>query len=175
MLFFYNDETPAVWVIGQIDLRDGEQVFGVPLEGHGLSHVLFANGVEGLMTTGVGAFGALTNRLMGTDGMIEVGHSQEAPLRYLGAGMTGWQIVELPEGLHPRDAVTRGVLDLVDALKTGREPELAARRALRATEVIFATYESSRRRARVDLPLTIDDSPLMAMLAEQNGSTAQSA
>jgi UDP-N-acetylglucosamine 3-dehydrogenase len=56
------------------------------------------------------------------------------------------------------------VLDLVDALKTGREPELSGRRALRTTEVIFATYESSRRRARIDLPLQIDDSPLIDML-----------
>jgi len=44
---------------------------------------------------------------------------------------------------------------------------LSGRRALRATELIFATYESSRRRGRVDLPLDIDDSPLLAMMAEQ--------
>jgi predicted dehydrogenase len=167
MLFFYNDETPAVWVIGQVDLRDSEKVFGVPVEGHGLSHFLFANGVEGLMMTGTGAFGTLTNRLIGSEGTIEVGHSQEVPLRYWGSGMSAWTTVEVAEGLHPSDAVQRGVLDLVDALKNGREPELAARRALRATEVIFATYESSRRRARIDLPLTIDDSPLIAMLNEQ--------
>ena len=33
MLFFYNDETPAEWVIGQIELRGSEKVFGVPVEG----------------------------------------------------------------------------------------------------------------------------------------------
>jgi hypothetical protein len=49
-------------------------------------------------------------------------------------------------------------------LKTGREPELAGRRALQATELIFATYESSRKRGRVDLPLQIEDSPLLSML-----------
>jgi phytoene/squalene synthetase len=38
--------------------------------------------------------------------------------------------------------------------------------ALQATELIFATYESSRRRGRVDLPLEIDDSPLIAMLGQ---------
>jgi hypothetical protein len=59
------------------------------------------------------------------------------------------------------------VLDLVDALKTGREPELSGARALRATELIFATYESSRWRGRVDLRLEIEDSPLLAMLGEQ--------
>ncbi|MDZ4717068.1 MAG: Gfo/Idh/MocA family oxidoreductase [Roseiflexaceae bacterium] len=166
MLFFYNDETPAEWVIGQIDLRGTEKVFGVPIEGHGLCHFRFQNGVDGLMITGFGANATLTNRLIGTEGTIEVGHSAEVPLRYWGKGMSDWQIVDVPEGLHPIDAVKRGVLDLVDALKTGREPELAGRRALRTTEVIFATYESSRRRARVDLPLDIDDSPLIAMLQQ---------
>jgi hypothetical protein len=53
---------------------------------------------------------------------------------------------------------------VVDALKTSREPELAGRKALQATELIFATYESSRRRARVDLPLEIEDSSLLSML-----------
>lgn len=33
-----------------------------------------------------------------------------------------------------------------------------------ATELIFATYESARRRARVHLPLDIEDSPLVSML-----------
>ncbi len=56
------------------------------------------------------------------------------------------------------------MLDLIDALKTGREPELSARKAIQATELIFATYESSRKRGRVDLPLQIDDSPFLAMI-----------
>lgn len=168
MLFFYNDETPVEWVIGQIDLRDSEKVFGVPIEGQGLSHFKFKNGVEGLMTTGKGAFHPLSNRLIGSDGTIEVGHSNEIPLRIWGKGQSGWESVPVPEGLHPQDAVKRGVLDLVDALKTGREPELSGRRALQTTELIFATYESSRRRARVDLPLDIEDSPLIAMLEAQS-------
>ncbi|GAB4124691.1 MAG: Gfo/Idh/MocA family oxidoreductase [Roseiflexaceae bacterium] len=167
MLFYYNDETPVEWVIGQIDLRGTERVFGVPVEGHGLCHFRFANGVDGLMLTGVGAADTLTNRLIGSEGTIEVGFSNEIPLRYWGKGMTDWETVPAPEGLHGMEAVSRGIADLVDALATGREPELSGRRALRTTEVIFATYESSRRRARVELPLAISDSPLIAMLAEQ--------
>jgi hypothetical protein len=53
---------------------------------------------------------------------------------------------------------------VIDALQTGREPELSARKALNATEIIFACYESSRRRGRVDLPLTISDNPLQQMV-----------
>ncbi len=41
---------------------------------------------------------------------------------------------------------------------------LSGRKALQATELIFATYESSRRRARIYLPLEIEDSPLISML-----------
>ena len=46
-------------------------------------------------------------------------------------------------------------------------PELDGKRALQATEIIFACYESSRRHARIDLPLTIDDNPLVSMI--ENG------
>jgi hypothetical protein len=66
--------------------------------------------------------------------------------------------------LHGGDAVGWGVHDVVDALISGRESELAARRALQCTEVIFATYESSRRRGRVDLPLKTKDSAFLSML-----------
>ena len=65
-----------------------------------------------------------------------------------------------------REAIVAAVLDLVDAVKTGREPELSGRKALQATELIFATYESSRRRAKVMLPLEEEDSALLAMLDE---------
>jgi len=65
-------------------------------------------------------------------------------------------------GEHIEDVLA--VQDLIDCLKTGREPVLSGRKALQATELIFATYESSRRRARVYLPLDIEDSPLLTML-----------
>ena len=50
------------------------------------------------------------------------------------------------------------------SLEAKIEPELSARRTLDATEIIFAVYESSRRRGRVDLPLNIGDNPLVAMV-----------
>jgi predicted dehydrogenase len=166
MLFMFNDETPAEWVIGQVDLRGGQRIFGAPIEGQGLSHFRFCNGVHALMMTGDTAPHPLLIRLNGSAGAIEIGHSSETPLRIWGRGQGGWEPVPCDEGLHGFASVTRGVLDLIDALKAGREPELSGRRALRATEIIFATYESSRRRARVDLPLDISDSPLQAMMEE---------
>jgi predicted dehydrogenase len=164
MLCFYNDETDVEWVIGQIDSRGSNRIFGALVESQGLSHFKFKNGVVGLLITGYGAEGKLTNRLIGTGGLIEVGYSQETPLRMWGKGQSEWTAVPVASGMHGMEYVEQGVLDLVDALKSGREPELSARRALRATELIFATYESSRRRGRVDLPLEIEDSPLVAMV-----------
>jgi predicted dehydrogenase len=167
MLFFFNNETPAEWVIGQVDLRGSHRVFGAPIEGQGLSQFKFANAVYGIMTTGFGAQDPLTIRLIGADGTIELGYSSDVPLRIWGRGDGVWRALDTGgENLHGGECVKLGVLDLIDALKNGREPELSARRALRATELIFGTYESSRRRARIDLPLVITDSPLQAMLDE---------
>jgi len=80
-------------------------------------------------------------------------------------GSAAWEIVDTGgETLHGPGFHERAIADLIDALRTGREPELSARRALNATEIIFGIYESSRRRGRVDLPLTVQDHPLTAMV-----------
>lgn len=168
MLFMYNNETPVEWVIGQIEARGSQSVFGVIVEGQGLSWFKYINGVYGLVQTGYGREELCANRLIGDQGVIEVGVEKGPHLRYRNAETEwSWQEVETEEGLHGSGAVIAGVLDLIDALRTGREPELSARKALQATELIFATYESSRQRGRVDLPLRIQDSPFLSML--QNG------
>lgn len=166
MLFFYNGEQPAEWVLGQVDWRDGPTHFGVPMEGQGLSHIRFRNGVHGLLVTGFDAGWEAQNRLVGTDGVIEVGHHGGAALRAWGKGQSEWRTVEVAGDADTLDLVPLGVRDLMEALRAGREPELSGRRALRATELIFATYESSRRGGRVDLPLDpAPDSPLRRAIA----------
>lgn len=167
MLFFYNEQTPVDWVLGQVDRRDGATVFGIPLEGQGISSFHFQNGVYGQLSTGWGFPQEASNRLIGTDGTIEVHLGGDEPVRMWGKGQAGWQNVPIEGDVDDLYGVVgRAIHDAIDALKTGREPELAAARALQATELIFATYESSRRRGRVDLPLQIDDSPLKAMMEE---------
>jgi len=178
MFFFYNNETPAQWVLGQIEWRGSGTVFGAPIEKQGLSHIRFENGVHGLLVTGhqSGNEWGARNRLVGTKGIIEVGASEpngphnSLPLRILGKGQ-GWQNVPTSEDLDSNEAVTRGILDAIDALHLGREPELSGRRALRATEVIFATYESSRRRGRVEMPLDVEDSALADLIEAGQGKT----
>ena len=165
MMHFYNDETPAEWVLGQIDKTEIRTIFGMAHETQGISHVRFVNGVEGLLMTGLGASTASANRLLGSEGMIEVGMGQGGAIRLCNGQTTGWQNVETDGSIHDLDAVQRGIADLIEALRNGTEPELSARRAFRAAELTFATYESSRRRGRVNLPLEIEDSPLLEMLA----------
>ena len=164
MFFFYNDDEPAEWVMGQIDASGGREVFGVPVERSGLSWIRYKNGLEGLLATGSARVQGCQNRLVGTEGAIEIGGRDQSPLRVFRDG--GWDELDLSDTVSGRGATTAAVLDLVDAVKTGREPELSGRKALQATELIFATYESSRRRAKVMLPLEEEDSALLAMLDE---------
>ncbi len=53
-------------------------------------------------------------------------------------------------------------MDAVESLKFGRETALSSRKVIKATELIFATYESARRGGRIDLPLVADDSTVLA-------------
>jgi predicted dehydrogenase len=165
MFFFYNDDIPAEWVMGQIDAQGGHEVFGVPVEGSGLSWIRYQNGVEGLLATGGTNVQGIQNRLVGTEGVIEViGGRDQPPLRMFSKGE--WTEPSVEGVVAHTDATVMSVLDLVDAVKGGREPELSGRKAMAGAELIFSTYESSRRRARVDLPLDVDDSALLTMLDE---------
>lgn len=163
MMFFFNNETPATWVLGQISSTECRQVFGLPYETQAICEFMFANGVRGMLYTGNDNNIGCTMRLMGTDGVVEL-REGEKPLWVRGKGDGKWKTPKVKGHLHGGEAVAWGVHDVVDSLVAGREPELAARRALQATEVIFATYESSRRRGRVDLPVKQKDSAYLSML-----------
>ena len=163
MMAFYNNDTPVQWVLGQIDSREYRTVFKLPYENQAISTWVYANGVRGLIFTGWGRDIGCENRLVGTEGTIEV-HNEQPHVRVRGKGSRAWKMIKTKEHLHGGEALTRAVVDVVESLETGREPELSSHRAIQTTEVIFATYESSRRRGRVDLPLDIEDSPFLAML-----------
>ena len=165
MMFFYNNDEPASWVMAQIDSRTENELFGVAMENQAICRIQFRNGVTGLLDTGVDRR-TCALRIMGSDGLVEVGVPDGPELRFLAKGKQGWQVPEIrePRSRHISIAFTSAIIDLIDALKVGREPELSGRKALQATEVIFSAYESSRRRARIDLPLDIEDSPFLDML-----------
>ncbi len=166
IMHFCNQESPAEWVLGQIDISETIDVYGVAHENQGISQVHFQNGVEGLLMTTQDIFKTPFGiRLLGSEGIIELSMRPDEGLRLFSPQTSGWEHRKEAGSIHDMDAVGRGVADLIDALRDGRDPEMSARRALRNAELTFATYESSRIRGRVDLPLEIDDSPLLSMLA----------
>jgi predicted dehydrogenase len=168
MLSFFNGEVPAKWVIAQIDYREPNLIFGADHEGQAWASWEYENGVMGMAACGPGAsiVGA-TNRIVGTKGVIEIGVTGERsiPLRIKRDGDPDWEDLDTRgETLHGPGFYDRAIADVVEALTSGSESQLSARRALIATEIIFASYESSRRRGRIDLPLNVEDNALKAMI-----------
>jgi len=158
----YADESPVEWVIGQVDYREEYVKYGAHNENQGLVQWAYDSGVQGIATTGFGEDGVgVHHRLHGTDGVIEVTPWSEAQARVRRDG-EGWET--LVSGVENAAAVPPAIDHVVECLHEGTEPEFSARRALSVTEVIFAAWESSRRRGRVDLPLRVEDNPLEAMV-----------
>lgn len=170
MFLFYNDETPADWVFAQIDARRPHGAFGVKMETQGVAVVKFTNGVYATLYTGLDSqsIAGCANRIIGKTGVIEV--LWEKPwVRYKQDGDAEWRFLPesaVADGIHGDNANTLGVKDVVDALRTGRKPLCSVDNALPTTEIIFAAYESARRRGRVDLPNTTGDNAFHALLEQ---------
>jgi predicted dehydrogenase len=156
-----NHESPAVWVIGQVDARKTRPWFGVPMDFMSVGMMRFENGVRGTIHVGDEKEMGTGLRLTGSGGFMEVTWNGSYP-RAVVYDDPDWEAppVEEPE---PMPLV---MADILDSLEEGREPVLSVRKALRATEIIFAIYESSRSRARIDLPLESRDSAYISMLEE---------
>lgn len=169
IFFFYNNDLPVRWVMGQIDCRSENLVYGLPIENQGFCQAYWSNGVRGLLFTGDDNDIGCQNRLVGTHGYIEV-HDTQPHVRYRGRREIAVRGIRTNEDLHAARGVHRAVADLVSCLEVAEEPALSSTRALRATELIFATYQSSRRRSRIDLPLDVDNSELDDLL-RQGGDT----
>ena len=164
MLFYFNNETPAQWALGQVDIRGARRVFGALNEGQGVVTFHCENGVRATMFSGkdhadLGCF----IRVSGDKGVLEI-TTAEPWLRVDELDRPGWQRYDTGESIHDDAAIYRGIDNLLECLETGATPLLSSKNALRATEIIFAAYESSRRRARVDLPLPPGPSALLEMV-----------
>jgi len=166
MFSFFNGEVPAKWVLGQIDYRQETRVFGSHNENQQVVLTEYENGVFGLIMTGVETNPVgCRDKLIGTQGVIEVGCADGPQIRYRLAGETDWTQPDTGgASIHGPMFIERAVADIVDCVRSGRKCQLDASNALIATEIIFGAYESSRRRGRVDFPLDIDDNPLAAMV-----------
>ena len=103
-------------------------------------------------------------RVVGSDGFVEVdwdGNLRRAVVY----SDSPWKPEKIAQA-DPSTFETAVVKNVVDCLETGAEPELSYKKALRASEIIFAFYESVRRHARVELPLEgVTDNPFVTLLA----------
>jgi predicted dehydrogenase len=163
---YFTDGAPAEWVLCGLDYREEAIYFGTHNENHAVVQWRYENGVHGLATTGVGdGLVGAHHRLVGTGGEIELGpHDADATVRVRRDG-EGWETIDTgEEDMHGPGYIERGIRDVVSAIGSDRESELRAEVALDATELIFGAWESTRRRGRVEFPLSIDDNPLEAMV-----------
>jgi len=157
---FYNDEGHAEWVLGGLDYREEDVRYGAHNENHAIAYWTYENGVSTLAATGDGPdMIGCHNRIVGTEGEIEIGSSPRDPVLV----RRGAETEEVEVG-SVEDAIIPAVAHVAESLNAGTEPELSADRALAATEIIYGTWESVRRRGRVELPLDIEDNPLRAIV-----------
>lgn len=194
MCGYLTDQTPAEWVMAQVDYSEENLQFGVHNENRAIAQWRYEDGVFGTASTGEDSAMDCELRLVGSEGTIEIGVDGGPVLRMRSKG--GWKTVDTDgDGIHgpvpglagrlgkqvatrvpflsadmdlfEPDAPTfidRAIADVVSALDEGRQSELTAVNALQGTELIFACWESARRRGRVDLPLDIDSNPLEEMV-----------
>jgi predicted dehydrogenase len=160
MMLFYNHDLDPDWVMGQIDVSADSLVFGARIETAGIAYVKWPNNVSGLLTTGSGTAAPSAIRVIGSKGMMDVDHGK---VQLLKAG-ADWQTVPPRIENIPGSDTSYHMIDSIDCLFEGRTSTLCSANALRATQLIFGTYESARARKRVILPLKTDDSALLTML-----------
>lgn len=149
-----------------VDASQPIKWFNVSAEGMATGTLVFENGVRANIQVGGPDADMHTGvRVIGSKGFIEV---------YWDGEIGQAAVYDDPAWKPPvvegsQDEQMLGMVrNAVDCLDTGEEPELSYKKALRATEIIFSFYESVRRHARIELPLTgVTDNPFITML--ENG------
>ncbi|WP_329361319.1 Gfo/Idh/MocA family oxidoreductase [Streptomyces sp. NBC_00669] len=180
LILFHRQDAAPEWVLGQIDVSVNRYVYGVFTETASLTQVGWADGVRAVVSTGREPHTSALNLENGL-GLIVQGTRGRADIRGARTLLRRFGKDDLlrespfdtdsrtwDRGVDP--AIVAGtadaIRDLVASLRTGSRPALHAEHALRGAELIFATYESSRSRRRVVLPLDRMDNALTSGRAE---------
>lgn len=183
LMRFLVHDAPAEWVIGQVDTRDlgrknaplGMQQweethtrYGHHVESGVLGLVQFQGGARGLLEGGIMmryGHGGWPSIVYGTEGWIEVGPDRPAAgqpwLRARVKGQADW----LYPDVMPNNPFQAEIEALLEVLEHGGTHPLDGHSARAGQEILMAVYESARRRARIDLPLEVTESPFEAMVA----------
>jgi UDP-N-acetylglucosamine 3-dehydrogenase len=180
LLLFYRGDRPASWVTGQVDVSVNRYVYGAFAETSSLTQVSWDDGVHAVIMTGREPQTPMLNLannlgviVQGTRGRLyacgtrcvirRFGHDDLTFESPFSRDTSTWD-----RGVDP--AITactaQAIADLLASLEGGHEPVLRFELAARGAEIIFATYESSRSRRRVWLPLDIEDNALLSGLAQ---------
>jgi predicted dehydrogenase len=187
---FFTGQAQAEWVLAGLDYHEENIWFGAHNANQVIAQWRYENGVYGLFVTGeavdmVGCY----MRLVGTDGVIEMGVDNGPSLRYR-TGSGDWTNVNTEYSIHgPKNVSVAGaavrkvkgmvpgmkqpsrlslyelaIEEVVNALREERTPLIDGKNAEQAMDLTFGSWESARRNGRVDLPLDIEDNPLEAMV-----------
>lgn len=188
---YFTDGMAVEWVLAGIDCPEENRWFGALNESRAIAQWRYSDGTMGFASTAEDGETIVDPylRLVGTDGTIEIQTSDGTPLRIRTDGSwesidTGGESVYSPKKGPLRMAATmvartvpgisesvgsvpshyhRAIEHAVGALERDEEPIISGRAVLRGTELVFASWESVRRRGTVTLPLEISDNPLEAM------------
>lgn len=155
MMRFFLDDVPVTHVFAQAQATSGKKVYGHYVEDRSVTVLVFANGVRGLLYIDPEYEGANELHVVGDQGALVV-NDREVVLH----GREGEVRPELPQ----ENALAHSLLDLAEAVESGREPYLSGEQGAKTTEILLAAYESSNRREQVPLPLDIRDFPLLRRL-----------
>jgi predicted dehydrogenase len=177
---FLAGDSPVEWVIAQIDRRDPgftnapvglqqwEQTgkrYGHHVETGAFGLIHFANGVRGTIENGiVGRRPGWAAIVYGSEGMIQVAPDRpeegEPWVRARLKDRADWYVPEVV----PNDPFQAEIEAMIDVLENGGTHPLGAEAAREVHLVAMAMYESSRRRARIDFPFEVSESPLEQLI-----------
>ena len=184
LALFLMDEPVVEWVMGAVERTTDHFERNVPAEDACLALAGCANGATLLIDSG--REGAQTCRVVGSDGMMELGTAvapaeevpSDAPMympegpsaryntergtaRYLNAETGGWRTIEAPWN----DCWARQCREAIDWVE-GRieQPISGGDRGRAVQEIMMALYESARKRQCIPLPLKTRLNPLSLMV-----------
>lgn len=196
----FVDGARPEWALAGIDCAFENRWFGALNETRAIARWRYADGTVGFASTAEDGDTVVDAylRIVGDSGVIEIQPADGPALRVRTDGE--WRTVATDENVYgPTPGVVHVALDtvasalpgvpgptpppthyeraiehLVSSLDAGTEPLISGRRVVRGTQLIFACWESARRRGRVHLPLEIDGNPLEEMYdAGQLGGVAE--
>jgi predicted dehydrogenase len=153
----FTDDASVNWALGQVHYPERTIRHGTHVTDQTIATWEYDTGVSALAATGDGSdLVGVLNRLVGTDGVIEIDW-EDSRIRRDGEG---WESLEAPID----DPLSDAIAHVVECLETDTEALVSARRVLGSTEVAYGVWESVRRRGRVEFPVTVEDNPLADLL-----------